>query len=790
MPSNTNSTSVDITERLLAAPQYALRSVEKTPLLLEELTALTAGHRRDCNTYQRILDGLGRTGASAFSDLADLPFLPVRLFKTMKLQSAKDTEISKILTSSGTTSQQVSRIAVDRTTSLLQTRALASIMRSYIGPKRLPMIIVDSSAVLRQRDSLNARGAGLVGMSNFGRDHLYVLDEDLRLNVPALMTFLEKHHGSEILVFGFTFMVWQYFYQELRRTGDVLPLEQAVLIHSGGWKKLQDQAVNHAVFKESLRQVCGVQRIHNFYGMVEQVGSIYMECEEGYFHAPHVADVLIRDHRDWSVLPFGQRGLLQTLSVLPRSYPGHSLLTEDMAIAHGVDDCLCGRNGLRFTVDGRMPRAELRGCSDTHAFSLSPVRDRPEEVRQFLPRETQAVRIESVCGEDLFACRPLDPGAPLVMDFLDTVSSDLLALQRVKQFPELVALAFWLRKSNIRRIWDGFVASLGSRELAKARGMVLHIAPSNVDTIFLYSWALSLLAGNLNIVRVSRNVGQQMDSLVCVLRKQMSDARWLPIAERNRLVYYPRDERTNRFLSAHADVRVIWGGDDTVSAIRSVPAKPGTKDIAFADKVSATIVCADAYRVADTSLVTSWMRAFSNDAYQFNQLACSSPHFVFFVGAEGGCEEASERFWSHLAVHVSGLRTDEHVSTATDKLVATYELLGRANNARWVCGVGSNAPVVTRIPLGEVSRSRSRTGGGFFVECFIAALEDLAPVVQPNDQTLTYMGFTREDMAAAAPVLCTMGIDRIVPVGQALAFSPVWDGYVLLAELTRRISVS
>ena len=790
MPPNINSTSVDIAERLLAAPQYALCSAEKTSLLLEELSTLTASHRRDCNTYQRILDGLGWCEGSVFSDLADLPFLPVRLFKTMKLQSAKDTEISKILTSSGTTSQQVSRIAVDRTTSLLQTRALASIMSSYIGPKRLPMIIVDSSAVLRQRDSLNARGAGLVGMSNFGRDHLYVLDEDMRLNVPALMTFLEKHHGNEILLFGFTFMVWQYFYQELRRTGDVLPLEQAIVIHSGGWKKLQDQAVNNAAFKESLRQVCGVQRIHNFYGMVEQVGSIYMECEQGYFHAPHVADVLIRDYRDWSVLPFGQRGLLQTLSVLPRSYPGHSLLTEDMAIAHGVDDCACGRNGLRFTVDGRMPRAELRGCSDTHAFSFSTPNDTLEEVQQFWPLETKSVSIESVCGEELFARRPLDPGDPLVMEFLDEVSSDLLRLQRVKEFPELVALAFWLRKSNVRGIWEGFVASVGPRELMKARGMALHIAPSNVDTIFLYSWALSLLAGNLNIVRISKDVGRQMDLLVRVLREQMSDARWLPIAERNRLVYYPRDERTNCFLSGHADVRVIWGGDATVSAIRSSPAKPGTKDIAFADKVSATVVRADAYLEADTSLVTSWMRAFHNDAYQFNQLACSSPHFVFFVGAEDDCEEASERFWSRLATHVSGLRTDEHVSTATDKLVATYELIGRANNARWVCGVGSHSPVVVRVPLGEMPRSRSRIGGGFFVECFTAALEDLAPAVQPNDQTLTYMGFTREDMAAAAPVLCTTGIDRIVPVGQALAFSPVWDGYVLLTELTRRISVS
>lgn len=789
MLSDANSNSLGIVDRLLTAPQYGLSEIDKTPLLLEELTALIANHRRDCETYRRILDGAGRTQTSAFAVLADLPFMPVRLFKTLKLQSVKDTDVLKVLTSSGTTSQQVSRIAVDRTTSLLQTKALGSIITSFIGSKRLPMIIVDSNAILRQRDSLNARGAGLVGLSNFGRDHLYALDEEMHLNVTALETFLEKHRGHEILIFGFTFMVWEYFYQELRRMGKMLPLEQAVLIHSGGWKKLQDQAVDNASFKAALRASCGIQRIHNFYGMVEQVGSIYMECQQGYFHAPNVADVLIRDHRDWSVLPLGQPGLLQTLSVLPRSYPGHSLLTEDVATAYGVDDCPCGRKGVWFSVHGRMPKAELRGCSDMHALSLSGTSTAQEGVRQFLPTDIQLVPIEEVCSDDFLARRPLNFGDPLVVEFLDSVSSSLLARQCVKEFPELVTLAFWLRKSNIRGILDGFLASVGSRELAKARGVVLHIAPSNVDTIFLYSWALSMLAGNLNVVRISQNVGDQTDILLRVLRERMSDARWLPISERNRLVYYARVDRINRFLSGHADARVIWGGDDTVLAIRSSPGKPRTKDIAFADKVSATTVCADAYLKADASVVTTWTRSFYNDAYQFNQLACSSPHFVFFVGEQDCCEKASEQFWSHLTTHLSGRHTNDHMSIATDKLTATYELLGRVGDARWVWGLGTHSPVVSRIPLTEVATSRNRVAGGFFVECFLPTLEDLATVVQSSDQTLGYVGFTRDEMAAAAPALCTMGIDRIVPVGQALAFSPVWDGYLLLAELTRRISV-
>ena len=62
----------------------------------------------------------------------------------------------------------------------------------------------------------------------------------------------------------------------------------------------------------------------------------------------------------------GETGLIQTLSLLPISYPGHNILTEDIGIIHGVDDCKCGKKGKYFSVLGRVPNAELRGCSDVN----------------------------------------------------------------------------------------------------------------------------------------------------------------------------------------------------------------------------------------------------------------------------------------------------------------------------------------------------------------------------------------------------------------------------------------
>lgn len=131
---------------------------------------------------------------------------------------------------------------------------------------------------------------------------------------------------------------------------------------------MQELAVSNEQFKQALCQQLGDLHIHNFYGMVEQVGSIYMECECGYLHTPNFSDVIVRNVDTLAANPEGQTGLLQLLSVLPHSYPGHNLLTEDLGTIWGEDSCACGRKGKFFTIQGRLPAAELRGCSDTHAY--------------------------------------------------------------------------------------------------------------------------------------------------------------------------------------------------------------------------------------------------------------------------------------------------------------------------------------------------------------------------------------------------------------------------------------
>jgi Acyl-protein synthetase, LuxE len=346
---------------------YGLDKSNKQATLLGVLQELTRWHAQRCEPYGRMTAAL--FGGGSARSLETLPYVPVRLFKSMELRSIDKTEIAKTLTSSGTTGQAVSRIYLDRETGIRQTRVLTAIMASFLGPRRIPMVIVDSAELLKDRTRFNARAAGILGFSVFGRQHHYCLDENLKLKLEPLQAFLAEHAGEPLLLFGFTFVVWQGLYQCALKHGVTLNFGTgSTLIHGGGWKKLLDQQVSNEHFKGKLKEQLGIERVFNFYGMVEQVGSIFMECEQGHLHSPVFADVIVRNPVTLEPCSFGQRGVLQVLSALPLSYPGHSLLTEDTGMIHGEDDCPCGRKGKYFSVFGRLPQAEARGCSDTRAI--------------------------------------------------------------------------------------------------------------------------------------------------------------------------------------------------------------------------------------------------------------------------------------------------------------------------------------------------------------------------------------------------------------------------------------
>jgi len=355
--------------KILQIPPFSLRKLEKEKVLNPFLNKLTKHHYDKCDLYQKMMDSIGFNGRVDIH-YDEIPFLPVRLFKMYDLRSVPKETVVKTLTSSGTSGQVVSKIYLDKETAANQTKTLTKIVSSFIGTKRVPMIIIDSEIVVKNRNLFSARGAGILGFSMFGSKRIYALNKQMKLNIELINEFLEKHKGEQIFIFGFTFIIYQHFYKELLKNRLRLDLSKGVMIHGGGWKKLVNEAVSSYEYRNRLNEICGIKSVHDYYGMVEQTGTIYMECEKGHLHAPVFSDIIIRRPFDFSIAKAGENGIIQVLSVLPKSYPGHSLLTEDEGMLIGEDNCMCGRLGKYFRITGRLKNAEIRGCSDTYAENV------------------------------------------------------------------------------------------------------------------------------------------------------------------------------------------------------------------------------------------------------------------------------------------------------------------------------------------------------------------------------------------------------------------------------------
>ena len=353
-------------DELLEINPYSLDKEQKECFLTEALKKLTQHHIQNCFEYKRMMNAIGYS-ENKINSYEDLPFLPVSLFKELNLKSIPDENVFKTMTSSGTTGQAVSKIYLDKEAAAKQQKTLVKIVSDFTNANRLPMLIIDSPSVIKNRNMFSARGAGILGFSIFGADRTYALNDEMEIDFSAIEAFLERHQGQKILLFGFTFMIWQHFYKELLKSEKKIDLSQGILIHGGGWKKLASEAVSPEEFKKRLTDVCGLSDIHDYYGMVEQTGCIYMQCEHGHLHASNFSDVIIRNPLDFSVSAIREKGIIQVVSILPESYPGHSLLTEDEGMLLGIDDCPCGRKGKYFKIFGRLKNAEIRGCSDTYA---------------------------------------------------------------------------------------------------------------------------------------------------------------------------------------------------------------------------------------------------------------------------------------------------------------------------------------------------------------------------------------------------------------------------------------
>ncbi|HUC28982.1 MAG TPA: hypothetical protein VMR80_05335 [Candidatus Acidoferrum sp.] len=303
--------------------------------------------------------------------IADLPYLPVSVFKANPPLSLVPTaDIKRTLTSSSTSGQVPSRVVLDAATSRRMTKGVIAIIRDFVGAARRPYLVIDTQENLGRQAELGARGAAIQALGSFATEIAACLSTnaqgDATLDLDRLLAFAAKWKDAEVLVYGFTYVIWTQLVGPLRRRGLTLQLPNVHVLHSGGWKRLESEAVTKDVFIRDVAAVfgCAPDRVIDYYGMVENVGVVYPDCASGYKHVPAFADVIIRDPLTLAPVAPGQQGLVQVCSVLPTSFPGFLLLTDDMGEIVGEDGCACGRRGSHFRFLKRIPKVEVRGCGN------------------------------------------------------------------------------------------------------------------------------------------------------------------------------------------------------------------------------------------------------------------------------------------------------------------------------------------------------------------------------------------------------------------------------------------
>jgi phenylacetate-coenzyme A ligase PaaK-like adenylate-forming protein len=342
---------------------FHLSAQDKTSFILKKMNDLTALHTERCEFYRNYLKAMN-LNVGEFSSLAQIPFLPARFFKEFLLQSGGNSP-DAIAKSSGT-SGNVSTITLSHKTMLAQSIALNSIVKSFLGTAQRPMLIFESKSIVANRLEFNARGAGVLGFSKFGSPIHYAIDDKGKVVEEVLPSFFaEVQSFGGGLIFGFTSNIWEALENDFL-VSDSVDTSNVVLIHGGGWKKLASLNISNDKFNQQVYSRLKVRDVHNYYGMVEQTGSIFFECEFGNMHASMFSEALARDENTLEPLKNGNKGVIQVFSTLPESYPGHSILTEDVGVVESDKLCKCGRNGSTIKIIGRLAEAEIRGCSDVY----------------------------------------------------------------------------------------------------------------------------------------------------------------------------------------------------------------------------------------------------------------------------------------------------------------------------------------------------------------------------------------------------------------------------------------
>ena len=382
-------------------------------------------------------------------------------------------------------------------------------------------------------------------------------------------------------------------------------------------------------------------------------------------------------------------------------------------------------------------------------------------------------------GSEQMEIRPLPVYSDIVCEFLDEISGMLRKDQEARMYPDVLTFAFWCRRANIKKLKENYVIPY----LRVGKGLVFHVAPSNVPINFAFSLVFGMLAGNANVVRVSQKDFPQIPVVCRILNKVLEDEKYEVLKKQTQVVSYGHSREINDYFSKGCHARVIWGGDATIEDLRHSPIGTRATEITFADRYSFAVMNESTVNeLADDGLL-ELAGKFYNDTYLMDQNACSSPHLILWKNALED-NAGKKRFWNVLAEVAK--KYDLPEKKVMDKYTMLCEQSAKIEEIQSVDCYDNLLYVVklSRIPE-ELENVRGRFG--LFYEADITDYKEILSKITPKMQTCVTYGVNKQKLATAIVENYVLGIDRIVEVGDSMNIGVHWDGIDVIGHLSRQI---
>lgn len=807
------------TDELLELAPYD-GSQEAENLFMQALQEETIFHYEHNEMYKRFCDRKGFVPYAPFT-LEEMPPVSVSVFKELgdKLNSVPKENLTLTLQSSAT-SGIPSTIVVDKETARRQAKAMIKVIGEFIGKERKPFLIMDIDPRSSYKKLLGARFAAVTGYLRFANKTGYFLKADENnvsyFDVEGIVEYVNALEADKpVVVFGFTYILYQHVLQSIERTGLKIQLPKgSKIIHIGGWKKLEAEKISKKLFNDRLSKCFGINStdVIDIYGFTEQMGLNYPDCECGWKHTSSYVKVLVRDTVTREILPPGKEGLLEFVTPIPHSYPGNAVLTDDLGIID-ADSCMQGRAGTRFKIVGRMKKAEVRGCGDILSQKLtfqkkavgSPkTEDNKLEVylhQHLVTHKEPLAQMKEIIAslksqQEWLDKQPIDAIIGLIGEVAKKWAS-APNLTRIKD-RGLLFLSSWCDERHLRSVaniglhgnieyMDRFMPFPDSDKhylKANARGLVCHWLAGNVQILGMFALVQSIISKNVNLLKVSsRDDGVFTDILNEFKGVTYTSESGYTITGDNLLktisvIYYSRHaHKLGEEMSKEADVRIAWGGRESVETVSAYPARYDSETVIFGPKLSYSVIAKE--ELNSLQEAKKLARKVSVDVSVFDQTGCASPHNLYIE--EGGAV-SPEEFCNILGNSMA--KTELQIpkpQMSPEQISQIHSIRGVYDFKGIVRGSETMSWTILMDDLDEIDKPvYSRV---LFVHK-VKSIMDSLKFIDENTQTIG-IAAPKEKAVAYATEATRKGVMRLPLIGRMLNFEMPWDGIFLFDRLVK-----